>query len=67
MQNKKSINPDYNFPENVKEENNKITCKDGYCFIPNSEENKAITNESINIFDPIQIFLELSSFVYQFY
>tara|TARA_Y100001978_G_scaffold124531_1_gene111108 strand:+ start:70 stop:231 length:162 start_codon:yes stop_codon:yes gene_type:complete len=53
MQNKKSINPDYNFPENVKEENNKITCKDGYCFIPNSEENKAITNESINIFDPI--------------
>tara|TARA_B100000575_G_C23056548_1_gene608249 strand:+ start:668 stop:829 length:162 start_codon:yes stop_codon:yes gene_type:complete len=53
MQNKKSINHDFNLSNNIKEENNKITCKDGYCFIPNTEENKAITEESINIFDPI--------------
>ena len=54
MQNKKSINPDYDLSENIKEENNKVTCKDGYCFIPNLEENHTISNENINIFDPIQ-------------
>ena len=53
MKNKESINHDYNLSNNIKEEKNKITCKDGYCFIPNSEENQAITEESINIFDPI--------------
>ena len=32
-----------------------IHAKDGYCFIPNSEGNKTISNENINIFDPLQI------------
>ena len=40
-------------PESIKEESKNITCKDGYCFIPNQEKNKTISNESINIFDPI--------------
>ena len=53
MQNKTSNEPDYNLSENIKKENKNITCKDGYCFIPNLEENKTISTENINIFDPI--------------
>jgi len=53
MENKTSDNPDYNLSEIINKENKKITCKDGYCFIPNLEENKTISNENINIFDPI--------------
>jgi len=53
MQKKTSNNPDYNLSESIKKVNKDITCKDGYCFIPNSEENKTIINENINIFDPI--------------
>ena len=53
MQNKISNDPDYNSTKSIKKENKNITCKDGYCFIPNLEENKKISNENINIFDPI--------------
>ena len=53
MQNKTSNEPDYKLSESIKKENKNMTCKDGYCFIPNLEENKTISNENINIFDPI--------------
>ena len=53
MQNKTSSDSDYNLSENIKKENKNITCKDGYCFIPNLEGNEIINNENINIFDPI--------------
>ena len=53
MENKTSKDQDYNISENLQQENKNITCKDGYCFIPNLEENKNISNENINIFDPI--------------
>ena len=53
MQNKTSNDPDYNLSESLKKENKNITCKDGYCFIPNLEEHKTINHENINIFDPI--------------
>ena len=53
MKNKTSMDPDYNISEKQQQENKNITCKDGYCFIPNLEENKAMINENINIFDPI--------------
>tara|TARA_B100000575_G_C22916343_1_gene531837 strand:+ start:101 stop:262 length:162 start_codon:yes stop_codon:yes gene_type:complete len=53
MQNKTSNDPDYNLTGNIKKENKNITCKDGFCFIPNSEENNTISNEKINIFDPL--------------
>ena len=53
MQNKTSNDPEYNLSENVKQENKNITCKDGYCFLPNLEEGKKINNDNINIFDPI--------------
>ncbi len=54
MQNKTSNDPNYDLPENIKEKSKNITCKDGYCFIPNLKENKTISNENINIFDPIK-------------
>ena len=53
MQNKTSNNPDHNILESIKKEDKNMTCKDGYCFIPNSEGNKTISNENINIFDPL--------------
>ena len=57
MQNKTSNDPEYNFTKGIKEESKNITCKDGYCFIPNLEKNETISNENINIFDPLQITL----------
>ena len=53
MQNTTSNNPDYNLSESIKKDNKNIICKDGYCFIPNLEDNKTISNENINIFDPL--------------
>ena len=55
MDNTTSNYPDYDVSESIKKEDKNITCKDGYCFIPNSEVNKTISNENINIFDPLQI------------
>ena len=55
MQNKTSNNPDHNMLESIKKEDKNMTCKDGYCFIPNSDGNKTLSNENINIFDPLQI------------
>ena len=59
MQNKTSKDPDYNLSESIKEQNHNITCKDGYCLMPNLDENKTISNENVNIFDPIQILLKI--------
>ena len=53
MENKASNYQDYNISESIKKEEKNMTCKDGYCFIPNSKENKTISNENINIFDPL--------------
>ena len=53
MDNKTSNYPDYNMSKSIKKEDENMTCKDGYCFIPNSEESQTISNENINIFDPL--------------
>ena len=53
MDNKTSIYSDFNTSESLKKEDKNMTCKDGFCFIPNSEGNKTISNENINIFDPL--------------
>ena len=53
MQNKTSEDPDYNLSDGLKKENKNITCKDGFCFIPNLKETKTTANETINIFDPL--------------
>ena len=55
MENKLSNYPDHNMSDSIKKEDKNMTCKDGYCFIPNSEGNKTLSNENINIFDPLQI------------
>ena len=54
MDNKTSNYPDYNNSESIKKDDKNMTCKDGYCFIPNSDGNKTLSNENINIFDPLQ-------------
>ena len=54
MDNKTSNYPDYDISESIEKEDKNMTCKDGFCFIPNSEGNKTINNENINIFDPLQ-------------
>ncbi len=53
MQNKTSTESNFDFSEDIKDNNKNITCKDGYCFIPNLEDNKSISNENINIFEPL--------------
>ena len=53
MDNKTSNYPDYDMTESIKKEDKNMNCKDGYCFIPNLENNKKIKNENVNMFDPI--------------
>ncbi len=53
MDNKTSNYQDYDISESIKKEDKNITCKDGFCFIPNSEDNNTINNENNNIFDPL--------------
>ena len=53
MDNKTSNYSDRNMSESIKKEDKNITCKDGYCFIPNSNSDKTISHENINIFDPL--------------
>tara|TARA_B100000212_G_scaffold69358_1_gene48570 strand:- start:380 stop:541 length:162 start_codon:yes stop_codon:yes gene_type:complete len=53
MDDKTSNYQDYNISESIEKEDKNMTCKDGYCFIPNSEGNKNISNENSNIFDPL--------------
>ena len=55
MDNKTSNYPDYDISESLEKEDKNMTCKDGFCFIPNSEGTKTINNENVNIFDPLQI------------
>ena len=31
----------------------KMECKDGFCFLPNQNDTQQVSNENINIFDPI--------------
>ena len=53
MNNKTSNYTNCDMTDSIKKEDKNMTCKDGYCFIPNSEENQTISNENINIFDPL--------------
>ena len=55
MDNKTSNYQDYDISESMEKEDKNMSCKDGFCFISNSEGNKTINNENINIFDPLQI------------
>ena len=50
------INPLQNSNENLSDElnsdNEKVICKDGFCFLPNIDESKQLNNNN-NIFDPL--------------
>ena len=37
----------------VEIQNESMTCKDGFCFIPNQNDKHQINSDNVNIFDPI--------------
>jgi len=53
MQNKsqREFKNNYIAAQNEKEE--KMNCKDGFCFLPENDSAKSVSNKSLNIFDPI--------------
>ena len=55
MDNKPTNYQDYDISESIEKADKNMTCKDGFCFIPNTEGNKTINNKNINIFDPLQV------------
>ena len=48
-----SNNSNQNLSDPINNENKNITCKDGFCFLPNVEKKETIDHKNINIFDPI--------------
>ena len=42
-----------NFSNSVKVEKSNIICKDGFCTLPNQNENLNINKNNMNLFDPI--------------
>ena len=38
--------------DNLNKDNEKVICKDGFCFLPNIDDSKNLNNNS-NIFDPL--------------
>ena len=51
MQIESSNNDD--FPPSLKIEKEKIICKDGFCTLPNQNQNQNIIKNDVNLFDPI--------------
>ena len=41
------------FSQSLKIEKENIICKDGFCTLPNQNQNPSITENNINLFDPI--------------
>tara|TARA_Y100000589_G_scaffold307140_1_gene322514 strand:- start:1213 stop:1374 length:162 start_codon:yes stop_codon:yes gene_type:complete len=39
--------------DHLKENSDNVICKDGFCFLPNTEKNESFNDQSINIFDPL--------------
>ena len=42
-----------NFSQSLKIENENIICKDGFCTLPNQNQNQPIIKNNVNLFDPI--------------
>ena len=54
MQNNYSDSPNeeaYSKPLNISKEN--IVCEDGFCSIPNKNEESRVNKQDLNLFDPI--------------
>ena len=41
------------FPPSLKIEKENIICKDGFCTLPNQNQNQNIIKNNLNLFDPI--------------
>ena len=41
------------FSQSLKIEKEKFHCKDGFCTLPNQNENPSIQKNKVNLFDPI--------------
>ena len=41
------------FSSSLKIEKENIICKDGFCTLPNQNENQSIIENKVNLFDPI--------------
>ena len=41
------------FSQSLKFEKKNIVCKDGFCSLPNQNENSIIQKNKVNLFDPI--------------
>ena len=41
------------FSQSLKIEKDNIICKDGFCTLPNQNENSSIIENNVNLFDPI--------------
>jgi len=41
------------FPQSLKIEKENIICKDGFCTLPNQNQNQNIIKNNVNLFDPI--------------
>ena len=41
------------FSQSLKIEKENILCKDGFCTLPNKDENPGIKNNKVNLFDPV--------------
>ena len=39
--------------ESLNNDNSNMKCKDGFCYLPNSDKEQILKEENINIFDPI--------------
>ena len=52
-----SIEPLHNSNEtlsdNLNEDNKKVICKDGFCYLPDIDNSKQLNNNNNNIFDPL--------------
>ena len=45
-------NPNEKLSDNLNKDNEKVICKDGFCFLPNINDSKKLNNNN-NIFDPL--------------
>ena len=41
------------FPQSLKIEKENIICKEGFCTLPNQDQNQNIIKNDLNLFDPI--------------
>jgi len=46
-------NSNQKLSDDLTKDNEKLICKDGFCFLPNIDDSKQLNNNNNNIFDPL--------------